>query len=106
MPITLVQKYYLLFHAHCDARAMIERARIVPAEDQGNPASVDFNKTFADALNAAAGHDAVAHYRLGLMYKKEIGTTTDQKLAKENFEKAAELGNVDAQLEMGIHYDR
>ncbi len=78
----------------------------VPAQDPGNPEPVDFHKVFSDTVSAAGAQDAAALYRLGLMYKLGIGTAADQKLAKNSFERAAELGNVDAQVEMGMLYDR
>jgi len=78
----------------------------VPAQEPGNPEPVDFHKVFSDTVRAAGAQDAAALYRLGFMYKLGIGTEHDQKLAKNSFEKAAELGNVDAQVEMGMLYDR
>jgi TPR repeat protein len=77
----------------------------VPAQDPGNPEPVDFQKVFSDTVSAAGAQDAAALYRLGFMYKLGIGTAKDQKLATSSFEKAAGLGNVDAQVEMAMLYD-
>lgn len=58
----------------------------------------------AQLQNAAAAGNAVAQYKLGLMYAHGNGVAADQAQAMVWYRKAAEQGLADAQYNLGMKY--
>ncbi|MGH6931197.1 MAG: tetratricopeptide repeat protein, partial [Dongiaceae bacterium] len=82
----------------------------VPARadvDQGYDALAhgDFETALRIFGELAAGNDPDAFYALGTMYSEGLGVTADDRVAAENFLRAAELGHAGGQAAIGYAYD-
>ena len=61
----------------------------------------NYKDAFRDFTRAAEGGDANAHILLGIMHRRGLGTPKDLRLAKENYQRAADLGKHFAAAELG-----
>lgn len=69
-----------------------------------NGVKPDFEKSFKYYSMAAQQNDAIATNNLGSLYFNGIGTDRDVKMALKLFERAAELGNDDAAVNLAFIY--